>query len=182
MSAQQYEAAFPLDQLTEHPDNPRRGDETVLEQSMAAHGFYGAVIAQRSSGRIIAGNHRARVARRRGETAVPTILLDVDDDQARRILLIDNRSSDLATYDDRQLAALLVELESTAGTGFDAGDLERLLLELEPDPDQPDPADERYTPPWVFDAMGLTFDVGRERAGRSRGAHRAGAPLPDGAR
>jgi DNA N-6-adenine-methyltransferase (Dam)/ParB/Sulfiredoxin domain len=159
VSRQRYEAAFPIEQLTEHPDNPRRGDEGVLERSMDAHGFYGAVIAQASSRRIIAGNHRTRVARRRGETTVPVILLDVDDDQARRILLIDNRSSDVATYDDQALLSLLVELEGTAGTGFDATDIDRLLLELQPDPDQPDPADERYTPRWIFDGMGLTFDV-----------------------
>src|SRR3954469_8056045 len=109
---QRYDPAFPIDQLVEHPDNPRRGDEAAIEASMAAHGFFGAVLVQASTGRIIAGNHRTRVARRTGAETIPVLFVDVDDDQARRLLLADNRTNDLATYDDRELAALLEDLAS----------------------------------------------------------------------
>lgn len=89
------------------------------------------MLVQRSTNRIIAGNHRSRVARRRGETTIPVIWLDVDDDQARRILLVDNRTGDLAGYDDAELARILGELAGTdagfAGSGFDETDLARLL-------------------------------------------------------
>lgn len=160
MIGQRFEAAYPLDALVEHPDNPRVGDEEAIEESMAAHGFYGAVLVQQSTGRIIAGNHRTRVARRRGETTVPVLMLDVDDDQARRILLVDNRTNDRATYDDVELARLLGELDGLAGTGFDTSDLEALLEQLAPaNPDMPNLGDERYTPDWIFEGMGLTFDV-----------------------
>ena len=162
--AQRYEPAFPIDQLVEHPDNPRRGDEAAIEESMAAHGFYGAVLVQTSTRRIIAGNHRTRVARRRGETTVPVLLVDVDDDRARRLLLVDNRSNDLAGYDDAELARLLEELlaadDGLAGTGYDDRELARLLAELEgPNQDMPVVGDERYTPAWIFEGMGLRFDL-----------------------
>lgn len=108
---------------------------------MAAHGFFGAVLVQASSGRIIAGNHRTRVARRRGETTVPVLFIDVDDAQARRLLLVDNRTNDLAGYDDRDLAALLADLAADEvgliGTGFSETELEDLLARLAP-PAPPD--------------------------------------------
>jgi hypothetical protein len=156
---QRYEPAFPIDELVEHPDNPRRGDEAAIDESMAAHGFYGAVIVQASTNRIIAGNHRTRVARKRGEVTVPVLWLDVDDDQARRLLLVDNRTNDVAVYDDTELARLLGELDGLTGTGFDDTDLARLLADLEVDPDMPRRGDERYTPQWIFDGMGLVFDL-----------------------
>lgn len=159
--AQRYEAAWPIADLREHPDNPRRGDEAAIEASMEKHGFFGAVLVQESTKQIIAGNHRTRVARRRGETTVPVLFVDVDDDQAKRILLVDNRSSDDATYDDAELARLLTEMESDlSGTGFTNADLDELLASLAvPDPNMPRLGDERYTPQWIFDGMALTFDL-----------------------
>lgn len=129
--AQRYDPAYPIDQLVEHPDNPRRGDEASIDASMAVHGFYGAVIAQASTRHIIAGNHRTRVARRRGETTVPVLWLEVDDEQARRLLLVDNRTADDAKYNMTELTRLLAELdlagEGLAGTGYDETDLARLV-------------------------------------------------------
>ena len=116
--------------------------------------------SKRARSRIIAGNHRTRVARRLGETTIPVLFVDVDDDQARRLLLVDNRTNDLATYDDRELVRLLADLDGLNGTGFDDDDLARLLAELEDaDPDMPVRGDERYTPQWIFDGMDLTFDL-----------------------
>ncbi len=86
----------PVDQLTEHPRNPRRGHEGVIEALMARHGWWGVATAQRSTGHLLVGNHRVRVARRLGIVAVPVEWRDVDDDEALRILAGDNRSSDLA--------------------------------------------------------------------------------------
>lgn len=133
--AQKYKPAFPLDDLVEHPDNPRRGNEAAIEASMAAHGFYGAVLVQASTYRILAGNHRTRVARRLGEKTVPVLLVDVDDDHARRLMLVDNRTGDFAGYDDRELAALLEDLAGNGGlegTGFGDEDLAGLLARLAP--------------------------------------------------
>lgn len=135
MIAQLYEPAYPIDDLVEHPDNPRRGDEAAIEASMQAHGFYGAVLAQTSSRRIIAGNHRTRVARRLGQATIPVLFIDVDDDQARRLLLVDNRTNDFAGYDEAELAALLSSLADASdliGTGYSSDDLADLLERLNP--------------------------------------------------
>ena len=70
-----------------------------------------------------------------GMETVPVYWVDVDDEQANRILLADNRASDLATYDDSALADILANLVDTdlglTGTGFDDADLEALLFDLD---------------------------------------------------
>ena len=130
--AQSYDPVVSLDRLTPHPDNPRRGDGDIVRGSIAANGFYGAVVAQRSTGHVLAGNHRLLAARAEGLDAVPVVWLDVDDDRARRILLVDNRANDKAGYDTGLLADLLGELHVTpgdlSGTGYTPGDLDELLV------------------------------------------------------
>lgn len=122
---QQYQVVT-IDKLTPHPENPRRGQVGAILASMDSHGFYGAVVAQRSTGHVLAGNHRLAAAIEAGLKRLPVVWLDVDDDEARRILLADNRASDLATYDEAALADLLGSLEVTdaalAGTLFAAND------------------------------------------------------------
>jgi hypothetical protein len=50
-----------------------------------------------------------------------------DEDTAARIVLVDNRSNDLAAYDDHALLDLLQSLPDLAGTGFDGDSLDELL-------------------------------------------------------
>jgi len=135
----------PVDALRQHPRNPRKGDVQAIVDSIAANGFYGAVLAQKSTGYILAGNHRWLAAKDAGATEVPVIWLDVDDDHALRILLADNRTNDLASYDDNALAELLKEIHEAhgnlLGTGYDGDDLDQLLADLGKAPD-PGPAPE----------------------------------------
>lgn len=120
----------PLDQLTPHPDNPRQGDIGAITASIEANGWYGTVVAQKSTGHVLAGNHRLQAARSLGIDSLPVWWVDCDDTQARRILLADNRTNDLATYDNDLLTELLAGLASTddlLGSGYDGDDLDDLL-------------------------------------------------------
>jgi ParB-like chromosome segregation protein Spo0J len=56
---QEYELV-PTGRLRPHPRNVNRGDLAVIAESIAQNGFYGAVVAQRSTGYILAGNHRTK--------------------------------------------------------------------------------------------------------------------------
>lgn len=128
--------AYPIAELREHPRNPNQGDVGALAALIRRHGFRGAIEVQRSTGFIIAGNHRFKAARSLGMTHVPVDLVDVDDREALERLLADNRSRDLAAYDDGALADLLAELgqdgsgQGLVGTGFDGDDLDELLVRL----------------------------------------------------
>jgi hypothetical protein len=134
---QRYEMV-PVDGLRLHPENPRRGRLDVIGESIAANGFWGAVVAQRSTGYVLAGNHRLRAALAAGIDELPVVWVDVDDDRARRILLADNRTADLAVNDNAALLALLEGVALTpaalAGTGYDPDTMEdlRAMLDVVP--------------------------------------------------
>jgi SAM-dependent methyltransferase len=60
-SAKEY-AIVPVDSLETHPRNVNQGDIGAIYESIGANGFYGAIVAQKSTGRILAGNHRYQAA------------------------------------------------------------------------------------------------------------------------
>ncbi len=133
--------SMPIADLKPHPDNPRKGDMRVLKESLEQNDFYGAPLVQKSTGFILVGNHRWKAAKEKGLKRLPVIVIDVDDERARRIMLVDNRSNDIAGYDDEKLKALLqATSESTKnllGTGFGQLDLAKLVRQFEPQVDQP---------------------------------------------
>jgi ParB-like chromosome segregation protein Spo0J len=125
----------PTDSLMPHPRNPNRGDVGAIAESIRANGWYGAIVAQRSTRRILAGNHRWEAARQLGMPTVPVIWLDVDDERALRILLVDNRTTRLGMDDETVLRELLTELAGTSegldGTGWTGDDLDELISSLD---------------------------------------------------
>src|SRR3990167_6273526 len=102
-----------LSKLRTHPRNTRRGNLEKIGESIAENGFYGAVVAQKSSGYILAGNHRFLAAQAAGADEIPVVWVDVDNDRALRILLADNKTSDEAIYHDEALAELLAGLNQS---------------------------------------------------------------------
>lgn len=125
-----------IDSIKPHPLNPRRGKVDVIKTSIKVNGFYGAIIVQKSTGYILAGNHRWLGAKAEGLTDVPVIFVDVDDMSATKILITDNRTSDLGTYDNEQLSELLgglLDQGELDGTGYDATDIDVLMKGIDAD-------------------------------------------------
>ena len=123
----------PIGTLKHHPKNPRKGDVKSITESIEHNGFYGVVVAQKSTGYVLAGNHRMIAAKAAGLDSLPVAYVDVDDATALKILLADNRTNDLATYDNKELAELLADVSNTIGldgTGFDEAFLDGLIGEL----------------------------------------------------
>jgi ParB-like chromosome segregation protein Spo0J len=122
--AQRYDADAPLAELVEHPDNPRSGDDEAVAESIDVNGFYGAIIAQASTRRILAGHTRRRNLLDAGATTGPVLWLDVDDVRARKILLADNRSAELAQWIPGKLADVLAAMGADIeGSGFTVADV-----------------------------------------------------------
>ena len=130
--------------LIRHPLNPREGDIGAIAASIERNGWFGTVVVQRSTNYVLAGNHRLEAARMLGFSKVPVYWVDVDDDTAKRILLADNRTSDLASYNIDQLADILKDLaiaDDLDGTGWDGDDIDTLLHTANKMPmDYPEPA------------------------------------------
>lgn len=137
--------AVDIDTLRPYPADPRRADVDAIANSLQLLGQYRPVVANHGTREVLAGNGVLRAAHALGWETLAVTWVDVDDEAAARINLADNRTSDLATYDDAALLALLQSLPDISGTGYDDGALAALLaaVEGEPvgltDPDEPAP-------------------------------------------
>ena len=126
----------PVENLIPHPRNPREGDVGAIHESILTNGWFGAIIQQKSTGFVLAGNHRLKaLVAMNVHYEVPVIVVDCDDETALRILLADNRTNDLASYDSGELSSILSELaeagDSLDGTGYSLEDLDDLIASLQ---------------------------------------------------
>jgi site-specific DNA-methyltransferase (adenine-specific) len=121
----------PVSTLKHYARNPRRGDVAAIAESLEQHGQYRPLVVNRRTGEVLAGNHTLQAAVELGWDEVAATFVDVDDEQAARIVLVDNRLGDLAGYDDNELATLLRSLPDLDGTGWRPAELDRLLDELD---------------------------------------------------
>jgi hypothetical protein len=123
--------AIAIGSVKNHPRNVRQGDIGAISQSLKDNGQYRPIVVQRSTGHVLAGNHTLKAAKALGWKEIAATFIECDDDRALRILLADNRTNDLATYDDNALADLLKELASSElgfiGSAYDGDDLDTLL-------------------------------------------------------
>lgn len=122
----------PIDSVRPYPGNARRGSIPAIRESLRIHGQYRPIVVQESSTEILAGNHTWLAAKAEGWESIDIGIVDVDDEQARKIVLADNRTNDLAVYDDQALADLLAELDTLDGTAFDQASVDALLATLGP--------------------------------------------------
>lgn len=122
--------AVAIDELVPHPRNVRQGDIGAISVSLEKHGQYKPIIFQKSTKHILAGNHTWQAAKHLGWKKIAAVGIDCDDEQGLRILIADNRASDLASYNDSELAKLLSEFARTwdfDGLLYDQDDLDRML-------------------------------------------------------
>jgi hypothetical protein len=124
--------AEPVDSLVPYPGNPRRGNVEAIADSLRTSGQYRPIVVNRRDRRVLAGNHTLAAAKALGWTEIAVTWVDVDDDEARRIVLADNRLNDLAGYDNRELADLLRALPDLGGTGYTSTEVDDLLALLHP--------------------------------------------------
>jgi DNA modification methylase len=155
--------SVPIESIQPHPRNSRKGNVALIRASLEAHDQYQPILCQASTGLIIAGAHRWKAAVDLGWAEMDAILLDVSDDQALRIMLMDNKSSDEASYDDRLLAELLGEMqrsEDWSGTGWNPEDLDALEAQIRAAEPLPEPdTDPDEVPPLPAEPVTEVGDV-----------------------
>jgi len=120
----------PVSRLTHYPGNPRIGDVASIARSLDRNGQYRPLVVDRRNGQVLAGNHTLKAARSLGWDEIAVTWVDVDDQAARRIVLVDNRSNDAASYDESALHELLetvLEENDWDGTGYDDAVIRTML-------------------------------------------------------
>lgn len=130
--------AQPIGQFTHYDGNARRHNLQLIASSLKANSQYRTIVVRRHEtdpnrdNVVLAGNGTLEAARDLlGWTHIAAEYVECDDLQARRIVLVDNKANDEASYDDTALAELLAGLQGDfEGTGFEESDLDALLEEL----------------------------------------------------
>jgi site-specific DNA-methyltransferase (adenine-specific) len=123
----------PVTSLRSYPGNPRRSDVEAIRESIRQHGIYRHIVVNRRDSTVLAGNHLLEAAEAEGYLEVPVSYVDVDEEEAARIVLVDNRLSDLGSYDEVDLLALINRLPDLSGTGYSQDDLDALAASLHGD-------------------------------------------------
>lgn len=134
----------PLAKFVPLDRNPRRGNVEALKASLVAHGQYKPIVVRKATMEIIVGNHTWLAA---GELEMPKLAyieLDCDAEQARKIALVDNRTSELGSFDHDLLVAELQALgdapDALEGTGYSRVDLDSIIKRHKGDGPAPPPA------------------------------------------
>lgn len=124
----------PIDSVQPHERNVNEADLGAIIESEDTNGFYGSLIVQESTRKILAGTHRWRAAQHLGAKQIPVTFIQCSDEEALRIMLADNRTTRLGVDNQEGLVALLQEIQadtgSLVGTGFDGDALDELLNDL----------------------------------------------------
>lgn len=117
----------PVGSLKPYDKNPRKGNVRAIAESLSTNKQYRPIVVQKKTKKILAGNHTWQAAKALGWTKIAVVFVDVSDEEAKRIVLADNRTTDLAGYDDKVLAELLKSLGDPEGTGYSESDMQAIL-------------------------------------------------------
>src|SRR5204862_6941745 len=93
-------------ELKPYPANPRRGEGGAIEESLEQNGQYRPIVVNQRTMEVLAGNHTLQAATELGWSEMAVTFIDCTEEQAKRIVLADNRTNDLAGYDNEALAEL----------------------------------------------------------------------------
>ena len=163
--------AVPIENLVHYGKNARTGDLETIKNSLQRHGQYRPVVVRTGTMEILAGNHTVKAARELGWKEIAATFVTCTDDEAARIVLVDNRANDLAGYDDTALAELLASLDGDLdGTGYSLDDYDELIdalndadLESLDNEILGDPDDAPEPPAEPISRLGDVFQLGRHR-------------------
>ena len=128
-----------IDELSADPANVRKHDERNIETIMGSNRRFGQQkpIVVDKSGVVRAGNGQLEAARRLGWETIEVHVSELQGSEMVAYAIADNRTAELAEWDDEILAAELNRLMSddeslVDAAGFSESDLEALLPPEEP--------------------------------------------------
>ena len=104
---------MPIASIKPYDKNPRRNDDAVdaVANSITEFGFKNPIIVDNDL-TIIAGHTRWKAAKKLGLKEVPVIIAsDLSEDQAKAYRLVDNRTSELASWDYDLLADEIADID-----------------------------------------------------------------------
>lgn len=124
--------AVSIESLTPDPANARSHDDRnidAIKKSLKRFGQRSPIVVQKSGMVVRAGNGRLEAAKQLGWKSIAAVVVDDDNLDAISFAIADNRTAELASWDNSTLTTLLNSLpkESLIDTGFSQSDLDNLL-------------------------------------------------------
>ena len=121
-----------LSKLVPYKDNVRihqKRNLDTIKNSMREFGQYKNIVVRKGTMEILCGNGTYEAAKALGWDSLMCNLVDVDDEKARALMIVDNRSSDLSQNDDKALLELLKDFddEVLCLAGYSDEEVENML-------------------------------------------------------
>ena len=113
MSKNQEMFYMDTDLLVPYENNPRKNDKAVdiVAKSISEFGFKVPIIIDKNNV-IVCGHTRLKAAKKLGIKSVPVIIADdLSEDQIKAFRLVDNKTSELASWDDELLIQELMNIQ-----------------------------------------------------------------------
>jgi len=128
----------PISDLHPDPANARRHSDRNLEaikSSLAKFGQRKPIVVQREGMIVRAGNGTLAAARALGWETIAAVILDDDNATASQYAIADNRTGELAEWDEETLATLLdgMDAEDRNALAFDEKEVRKLMQSLTPE-------------------------------------------------
>lgn len=111
---------LPIDEVKPYFRNPRRIPQEAVDavaESISRYGYQQPITVDKDNV-IIVGHTRLQALKKLGWTEVPVYVSSLPEDKAREYRLIDNRTSEMTTWDHEQLVMELREFEQNLLTQF----------------------------------------------------------------
>jgi DNA modification methylase len=126
-----------VQELTQDPDNSRSHDRKNLEaikQSLEAFGQQKPIVIDHQ-GKVIAGNGTLQAAQELGWQTIQAVVTDLEGAKQTAYAIADNRTAELAAWNDEQLAKSLVSLQNDdsideAISGFDTKEIDKMVQSI----------------------------------------------------
>lgn len=119
--------SVPVTALQPYENNPRVGNVHMIAESLKTNGQYKPIVVRRETHEILAGNHTFLAAKNLGWETIKVAYVDnITEEQAKKIVIADNRTSDLSQYNNFELLKLLETLPTLDGTGYLESDVQSL--------------------------------------------------------
>jgi ParB-like chromosome segregation protein Spo0J len=153
--------------LNPDPSNARRHGERNLDAikaSLAAFGQRKPLVVQREGMIVRAGNGTLAAAQALGWDHIAAVVIDEDSAQAVQFAIADNRTAELAEWDNETLASLLDGMEQPIRDmlAFPQQDIDELWREIEGEagglPDQDNPYTQKVISP-IYETTGERPDI-----------------------
>ena len=132
---------LPIASIIPDPNNPRKHSRQqirAIARSIEKFGFVVPIGVDRNN-KVVFGHGRLEAARLRGLKEAPVVRLDhLTEEQAKALMLADNKLAERSSWDHGKLAIVLKELSDTTldfeieTTGFETPEIDLLIQSLDP--------------------------------------------------